>query len=88
MVSYSFLKVSKREDCIAVALSNFVQVDGQVNPKLQSVHIQRFPITTAHFSLDGEEVIMAGQRKNFFVYNMLAGKITQIHGIRGRENSR
>ncbi len=62
----------------------FVQVDGQVNPKLQSVHIQRFPITTAHFSRDGEEVILAGQRKNFFVYNMVAGKITQIHGIRGK----
>ena len=59
-----------------------------MNPKLQSVHIQRFPITTAHFSRDGEEVILAGQRKNFFVYNMVAGKITQIHGIRGKIRKR
>lgn len=66
-----------------VFVYNTIQIDGQVNPKLQSVHIQRFPITTAHFTRDGEEVVMAGQRKNFFVYNMVAGKITQIHGIRG-----
>ena len=59
-----------------------------MNPKLQSVHIQRFPITTAHFSRDGEEVILAGQRKNFFVYNMMAGKITQIHGIRGKADTK
>ena len=26
---------------------------------------------------------MAGQRKSFFVYDMVGGKITRIHGIRG-----
>lgn len=61
------------------------QVDGQVNPVLQSVHLERFPISTAHFTADGQEIIMAGKRKSFFVYDMMAGKITQIHGIRGRE---
>ena len=59
------------------------QVDGQVNPLLQSIHLERFPICSAHFSRDGEEVIMAGQRKSFFVYDMVGGKITRIHGIRG-----
>ncbi|XP_064404926.1 U3 small nucleolar RNA-associated protein 18 homolog isoform X2 [Halichondria panicea] len=61
------------------------QVDGQVNPTLQSVHLERFPITTAHFTKDGREVVIAGQRKSFFVYDMVAGKITHIPGIRGRE---
>ena len=26
---------------------------------------------------------MAGQRKSFFVYDMVGGKITRVHGIRG-----
>ena len=54
-----------------------------MNPVLQSVHLERFPISTAHFTADGQEIIMAGKRKSFFVYDMMAGKITQIHGIRG-----
>lgn len=62
---------------------SFVQVDGQVNPKLQSIHLERFPISTAHFTRDGTEVIMAGQKRSFFVYDMMAGKVTQIPGIRG-----
>ena len=60
-----------------------LQVDGQVNPTLQSIHLVRFPITTAHFTKDGTEVIIAGKRKSFFVYDMMAGKITHIPGIRG-----
>lgn len=59
------------------------QVDGQTNPKLQSIHIQGFPISTAHFTQDGREVVMATRRKKFFVYDMVAGKVTPIHGIRG-----
>ncbi len=56
-----------------------------MNPLLQSVHLERFPITTAHFTRDGTEVVIAGQRKSFFVYDMMAGKITHIPGIRGNE---
>lgn len=63
------------------------QVDGQANPKLQSVHIQGFPISTAHFTQDGAEVILAGRRKRFFVYDMMAGKITPIRGIRGQSSA-
>lgn len=60
------------------------QVDGQTNPKLQSIHIQGFPISTAHFTQDGKEVVMAARKKRFFVYDMMAGKVTPIFGIRGR----
>ena len=59
------------------------QVDGEVNPKLQSVHVQDFPISTAHFTRDGTEVVMAGERKSYYVYDMMAGKITRVYGIRG-----
>ncbi len=59
------------------------QVDGQKNPKLQSVHVKDFPISTAHFSQDGSEVVMAGRKKRFFVYDMMAGKVRPVYGIRG-----
>ena len=59
------------------------QVDGQKNPKLQSLHIQNFPISMAHFSQDGTEVVVAGRKKRFFVYDMMAGSIRPVYGIRG-----
>ena len=59
------------------------QVDGQTNPKLQSIHVQGFPISTAHFTQDGTEVVLAGRKKKFFVYDMIAGKVTPVFGIRG-----
>ena len=58
-------------------------MDGEVNPKLQSVHVEGFPISTAHFTQDGTEIVMAGQRKSYHVYDMIAGKITRVCGIRG-----
>lgn len=61
------------------------QVDGQTNPTLQSVHIQGFPISTAHFTQDGTEVVLAGRKKRFFVYDMVAGKVSPVYGIRGNE---
>ena len=57
-----------------------------MNPKLQSIHVQDFPISTAHFTSDGAEVVMAGERKSFYVYDMIAGKITRVYGIRGEFN--
>ena len=54
-----------------------------MNQTMQSVHIQDFPISTAHFTSDGTEVVMSGERKSYYVYDMIAGKITRICGIRG-----
>ncbi|RMX55645.1 hypothetical protein pdam_00001664 [Pocillopora damicornis] len=61
------------------------QIDGQTNPKLQSVFLERFPIHTAHFSSDGEQVILASQRRSFYVYDMIKGEVIKIPEIRGRE---
>ncbi|KAL9971505.1 hypothetical protein ACROYT_G017676 [Oculina patagonica] len=63
------------------------QIDGQTNPKLQSIFLERFPIHTAHFSTDGEQVILASQRKSFYVYDMIKGDVIKIPQIRGREES-
>ena len=59
------------------------KVDGETNEKLQSVHVQDFPISTAHFTGDGTEVVMCGERKSYYIYDMMAGKISRICGIRG-----
>lgn len=61
------------------------QIDGQTNPKLQSIFLERFPIHTAHFSTDGEQVILASQKRAFYVYDMVKGDVIKIPQIRGRE---
>ncbi|XP_019853534.1 PREDICTED: U3 small nucleolar RNA-associated protein 18 homolog [Amphimedon queenslandica] len=63
------------------------QVDGDSNPLLQSVHLQRFPILTSHFSSDGTEVIMAGERHWFYVFDMMSGKIIMINEIKGHSKT-
>ena len=53
-----------------------MQIDGKTNPKIQTVHFEDFPLETAKFSSNGEEVIAGSlARKNFYVYDMIAGKI-------------
>ncbi len=59
-------------------------VDGVENEKLQSVHFEHFPIRKAQFTMDGQEVIVAGRRKHFYAYDVETGKIENVPGIRGR----
>jgi len=38
----------------------------------------------AHFTMDGNEIIMTGHHKKaFHVFNIPAGKVTKVPGIRG-----
>ncbi|KAJ3024767.1 UNVERIFIED_CONTAM: U3 snoRNP protein [Siphonaria sp. JEL0065] len=60
-------------------------VDGKVNPKIQSVFLKDFPIHCADFSADGRQVIMAGIKKHFYVYDVEVGQAERILGIRGRD---
>lgn len=60
-----------------------LQVDGKLNPKIQSVFLDGFPIHCAHFSSDGLEVIMGSRFKNFQYYDMMAGKIVNVPKIKG-----
>uniref|UniRef100_UPI00398EFFB0 U3 small nucleolar RNA-associated protein 18 homolog n=1 Tax=Pristiophorus japonicus TaxID=55135 RepID=UPI00398EFFB0 len=62
------------------------QVDGKTNPKIQSVHLERFPVYKARFSADGEQVIATGLRnKMFYIYDMMAGKVIPVYNVRGLE---
>ncbi|KAG1709162.1 U3 small nucleolar RNA-associated protein 18 [Nymphon striatum] len=62
------------------------QVDGKSNPKIQTVNFENFPIEKAHFSKDGEEIIVGGSKKSFFFcYDMIKGKINKVHLDKGME---
>ncbi|XP_020373089.2 U3 small nucleolar RNA-associated protein 18 homolog [Rhincodon typus] len=62
------------------------QVDEKTNPKIQSIHLEQFPVYKARFSADGEQVIATGiHNKMFYMYNMMAGKIIPVYNVRGLE---
>lgn len=66
---------------------NLFQVDGKNNPKIQSIYIENYPIHTAHFSANGEEVIMGSRHKKFHFYDMMAGKLHSVPPIKGLEET-
>jgi U3 small nucleolar RNA-associated protein 18 len=59
-------------------------VDGTKNAKVQSVFIDDFPIRTARFTADGEQVIVAARRPFFHFYDLASGKVQRVSGIQGR----
>nr|XP_014430082.1 U3 small nucleolar RNA-associated protein 18 homolog [Pelodiscus sinensis] len=62
------------------------QVDGKTNPKIQSIHLESFPVYKAHFSADGEQVIATSTcSKLFYVYDMMSGNIVPVKQIRGMQ---
>ncbi|XP_054716390.1 LOW QUALITY PROTEIN: U3 small nucleolar RNA-associated protein 18 homolog [Uloborus diversus] len=65
---------------------NLFQIDGKINSKIQSVHFENFPIHTAHFTADGNEIV-AGSNKfgHFFTYDMISGKTSRVPWDKGME---
>ena len=60
-------------------------IDGKTNRKVQSVFVRDLPISCAEFSPTRDEVILAGRRSFFYVYDMNASKVKRIPKIVGRE---
>jgi U3 small nucleolar RNA-associated protein 18 len=62
------------------------QVDGKRNPKIQGVHLQDLPITAAHFTAGGDEIIMTGRRAFFYQFDLGTGAATRVETLsRGRD---
>ncbi|XP_067281888.1 U3 small nucleolar RNA-associated protein 18 homolog [Pseudorasbora parva] len=60
------------------------QVDGKSNPKIQTIHLENFPVKRASFSSDGEYIVATGfKNKLFYIYDMMEGKITPVTIVRG-----
>ncbi|XP_035760220.1 U3 small nucleolar RNA-associated protein 18 homolog, partial [Neolamprologus brichardi] len=65
------------------------QVDGKTNPKIQSIHLERFPVHKAQFSVDGETVIATSlKNKMFYLYDMMEGRVSPVHTVRGLNEAR
>ncbi len=45
--------------------------------------MKRFPIQTAHFTRSGEEIVMAGGKHWYYVYDIPSGKVMMINDIKG-----
>lgn len=59
-------------------------MDGKTNPKIQSIHLERFPVHKARFSRDGETVIATSlKNRMFYLYDMMEGRVTPVHAVRG-----
>ncbi|XP_043090038.1 U3 small nucleolar RNA-associated protein 18 homolog isoform X2 [Puntigrus tetrazona] len=60
------------------------QVDGKTNPKIQTIHLEKFPVSKALFSADGESLVATGLRnKLFYIYDMLEGRVVPVSCVRG-----
>jgi U3 small nucleolar RNA-associated protein 18 len=64
------------------------QIDGKKNAKIQSIYLEKFPILSAHFSKNGEEVIMGSRHKSFYYYDMISGKIINVPAVKALEENR
>lgn len=65
-----------------------LQVDGKTNPKIQSVHLERFPVHQARFSRDGRTVIATSLRnKMFYLYDMMEGRVAPVRSVRGQSST-
>lgn len=63
-------------------------VDGEVNAKLASYHFTNFPITSATFTLKGEQILMTGKRNAMYSYDVESGASNHIISLCGRKDTR
>lgn len=60
-------------------LASIFQVDGITNPKLQSIHFQRFPISCSRFTPNGNAFIVGSKQCSYFhLFDMIEGKTIKI----------
>ncbi|KAI9255595.1 WD40-repeat-containing domain protein [Phascolomyces articulosus] len=61
------------------------QVDGRVNPKIQSVRFQDLRPTCAAFHPSGDQIIVSGKREFYYIYDVQSGSIDRCPRIWGRQ---
>lgn len=61
------------------------QIDGKVNPKIQSVLFKDMPIYHAEFHPSGDQIILSGRRKFFYIFDIQSGVIDKCPGIWGKD---
>ncbi|KAI7860113.1 WD40-repeat-containing domain protein [Circinella umbellata] len=61
------------------------QIDGRVNPKIQSVRFQDLRPTCAAFHPKGDQIIVSGRREFYYIYDVQSGSIDRCPRIWGRQ---
>ncbi|KAI7881234.1 WD40-repeat-containing domain protein [Mucor mucedo] len=61
------------------------QIDGKINPKIQSVVFKDMPIYHAEFHPSGNQIVVSGRRQFFYIYDIQSGIIDRCPGIWGKE---
>ncbi|KAK7867563.1 hypothetical protein R5R35_004315 [Gryllus longicercus] len=60
-------------------IASIIQVDGEKNNKLHSVQFQRFPISTAKFTVDGNDFLVGSRELPYYYrYDMLEGRSLKV----------
>ena len=59
------------------------EVDGETNPRIQNLFLENFPIYSAQFTPDGQQVVMSSRRKHFYVFDMATGDVRKVPNIQG-----
>ena len=58
----------------------FAQVDGARNPKIQSIHLDKFPIHQAAFAAGGTHVVATSRRRHFYTFDLASASIEKVSG--------
>ncbi|KAI9019584.1 WD40-repeat-containing domain protein, partial [Phycomyces nitens] len=61
------------------------QIDGKINPKIQSIYFKDTPIRTAAFHPSGDQIVVSGRRKHYYIYDVQSGTVDKCPGIWGRD---
>mmetsp|Transcript_732 Transcript_732/g.769 ORF Transcript_732/g.769 Transcript_732/m.769 type:complete len:445 (-) Transcript_732:178-1512(-) len=61
------------------------QIDGDNNPKLNSVYFHDLPIGNASFTTDGSTIIASGRKKHYYTYDLGKNQIQKITHIFGSD---
>ncbi|CAJ0637337.1 23490_t:CDS:2 [Entrophospora sp. SA101] len=63
------------------------QIDGKINPKIQSTMFKDLPIFNAAFNPSGEDIVVTGRKKHYYIYNIESDVIERprdIHGFKDK----
>ncbi|XP_020572561.1 U3 small nucleolar RNA-associated protein 18 homolog isoform X2 [Phalaenopsis equestris] len=63
----------------------FFQIDGKRNTLVQSIFLEDCPIRNASFLPNGSQVILAGRRKFFYVFDLVKAVVDKIGPLTGRD---
>ncbi|KAI8808686.1 WD40-repeat-containing domain protein [Cladochytrium replicatum] len=63
------------------------QIDGKVNPKIQSITLKDLQIYSANFTPDGREILMTGKRRFFYTFDLESGTVNKVPGVRGHDEN-